>query len=758
MPADPRPCVVITTYARPDGLARLLDDLERELPPGGLDVRVYDDATPSPDPAIAERLRARGWSYRRAAANYGKRGWWRWWNTILDDLRRSEAQRFYVLQDDMRLCERFFERSVGLWSGIDDPRKASLYLHVEESRAALGSRCWTAVPATPAGDVIRTGWVDCGAFMGERTLFDAIGWCLRPVPERRWARDASLSSGVGQQLSLRAHGQRLGLYRVARSLTVCDGGPSLMNAEARRRWSMRTVGFVDGDAAAQQRAVGRPRVFASLATIPRREHGLRHVVERLLPQVDRLGVFLNGHERVPAFLDHDEIDVARSQEHGDRGDAGKFFWAGSTSGYQLVCDDDLDYPDGYVTRLLEGIERHGRRAVVGFHGCLLHDEVTDYHRSRRTLHFTRGLASDTAVHVLGTGVAGYHASAIAVRPSDFASANMADVWLALLGQRQRVPFVCLAHDPEWLRDQPGFREDSLYTRAMRRPRAAGGGPGRETLAVREHRGWALHGAVRTANTPRRRLPQPRPHPPRAPEPALVHVRVQGPAREATLVLPDRDHITEVVRRSGTYYERDLLDAIREHGVTGTFVDVGAHYGNHTTFFGLECGATHVVAIEPSPAAHAGLLATVAANGLQRRVVAHRVAVHPEWRDVTVMALPWRSRPGATTSSNSGRVIVAPSSSTATVAAAPLDAILASVRDIGVVKVDAGRLSAEILSSGLNTLRRERPLVAAEAASPAEREALRAVLVPLAYREIEQRYCWTPTWLWEPCRRVQRSAT
>src|SRR6266536_4621555 len=103
--APARPCVVVTTYARPDGLALLLDDLDREAPEGGLDVRVFDDATPNPDARIEARLSARGWSYRRAATNHGKRGWWRLWNTILDDLRRRPAPVYYVLQDDMRLSE-----------------------------------------------------------------------------------------------------------------------------------------------------------------------------------------------------------------------------------------------------------------------------------------------------------------------------------------------------------------------------------------------------------------------------------------------------------------------------------------------------------------------------------------------------------------------------------------------------------------------------------------------------------------------------
>jgi FkbM family methyltransferase len=210
------------------------------------------------------------------------------------------------------------------------------------------------------------------------------------------------------------------------------------------------------------------------------------------------------------------------------------------------------------------------------------------------------------------------------------------------------------------------------------------------------------------------------------------------------VLPDGDHITDAVRRSGTYYERDLLDAVRARAAGGTFVDVGAHFGNHTAFFGLECGADRVVAIEPSPVAHAGLLETVAENRLDGVVAAHRVAAHPHWRRVAVTRLPWRPR---ARTSNSGRVGVVPAADGDAVAA-PLDEMLDGVDDVRVVKVDAEGLSAEILASGRRMLRRDRPLVAAEAASEAERHALRALLGPLGYREL-QRYCWTPTWLWDP---------
>jgi FkbM family methyltransferase len=745
--------VVVTTYARPDSLGLLLDDLEREAPPGGLDVRVYDDATPNPDPGIEQRVRARGWVYHRAAAHHDKHGWWRWWNTILADLRRVPAPLYYVLQDDMRLCERFFARTAAAWHTIDDPRKASLYLHLSIERSALGDRCWTPVRAMQAGDLVQCGWVDCGAFVCDRRLFDALGWRLHPVSARRWHEQELMSSGVGEQLSVRAHQAGLRMYRVARSYTVHDGSPSLMSAEARKRWPMETVAFVDGDAAARARTRVRPEVFASLASVPVRERGLQQVVAALLPQVDFLGVFLNDYPRVPRFLEDERIVVAQSQEHGVRGDAGKFFWAGTTRGYHLVGDDDLRYPSDYVERLVAGIERHGRRAVVGFHGGVLHDQVDDYYASRRLLHFSQPLAADTPVHVLGTGVAGYHVSAIGLRAADFETPNMADIWLALVGQRRAVPFVCLRRSAGWLTELPGLHAGSIYVR----DRARNGAESHATRAVRANGAWQLHAPARDVVSDARRVARPtRLQPPRRPPSRrpLVRVRVSGPEHSATLVLPDRDHITEAIRQSGTYYERDLLDAIRARARRGVFVDVGAHFGNHTTFFGLECGADVVVAVEPNPHAFAGLLETVAENGLENVVVAHRVAAHPSWRSVAVTTLPWRPRDGTRVRSNSGRVGVAPVAGGGT-PAAPLDEILASVERVDVVKVDAEGLGSDILFSARRVLRRDRPLVAAEAASAGERRALRAILSPLGYREVG-RYCWTPTWLWEPAPEEIRS--
>lgn len=198
-------------------------------------------------------------------------------------------------------------------------------------------------------------------------------------------------------------------------------------------------------------------VTATLASIPEREANLHTVVECLLPQVDRLAVYLNGYGPVPRWLRRDRVLVHQSEheEAGDLGDAGKFF-AVPPPGYHLVCDDDLVYPPDYAARMIGGVERYGRRAVVTLHGKRF-DRMPagSYYRgwssNYRCLDEVR---EDVPVHVPGTGCMAYHTSAVRFAREDFPRPNMADIWVARKCQAEAVPVFCLAHGAGWLRQLP----------------------------------------------------------------------------------------------------------------------------------------------------------------------------------------------------------------------------------------------------------------------------------------------------------------
>jgi len=203
--------------------------------------------------------------------------------------------------------------------------------------------------------------------------------------------------------------------------------------------------------------------FAGLAAIPSRELALKRVVSSLVHQVDQLGVYLNGWDYIPDFLNHSKIVVAMSQNHGDLGDAGKFFWINDFEGYYFSCDDDLVYPDDYTQRIIEKIKYYDYKAVVGWHGSVVSDSFKDYYdpKDRRVFSYSAGRPFDLDVHILGTGVLGFHSSTIKVSLQDFEKPNMADIFFARLGQEQKVKFVVMEHKSKEIETIEEFQEDSI---------------------------------------------------------------------------------------------------------------------------------------------------------------------------------------------------------------------------------------------------------------------------------------------------------
>lgn len=197
-----------------------------------------------------------------------------------------------------------------------------------------------------------------------------------------------------------------------------------------------------------------PRVTASMASIPAREKELERAVLSLIYQVDHLNVYLNGYPKIPSFLKNDKITVATSQEHGDLGDAGKFFWADKVQGVHLTCDDDIIYPHNYVLSMLHGLEKHKWKAAVSHHGRVLPESPKGYYREHEVMWHCARDSDGGVANVLGTGVLAYHTEFVQPTLEDFQKPNMADVWFGLYCQRNEIPCVCLPHTTKWLQIQP----------------------------------------------------------------------------------------------------------------------------------------------------------------------------------------------------------------------------------------------------------------------------------------------------------------
>jgi FkbM family methyltransferase len=201
-------------------------------------------------------------------------------------------------------------------------------------------------------------------------------------------------------------------------------------------------------------------VTAAMATYPGRRHILPAVMDTLLPQVERLFVYLNNYDDVPDFIRRHpqrERIVFILDPASQKRAAAKFYWLDMIQGFHLICDDDILYPPDYSVRMVEAIERTGRRGIVGVHGVLFKPIIEDARTSRLKLFkFADGLPVDTPVHFLGTGTVGLHADVLErMDVSRFQAYPIAnDEILAVSAKNARVPMVCIGRPDHWLTPHP----------------------------------------------------------------------------------------------------------------------------------------------------------------------------------------------------------------------------------------------------------------------------------------------------------------
>lgn len=193
------------------------------------------------------------------------------------------------------------------------------------------------------------------------------------------------------------------------------------------------------------------KVFVGLASMPARVDSLKQVVAALLPQCGKLGVYLNGYTKVPDFLDHPSIVVARSQDHGDQKDNGKFFFLDSSRlKYYATVDDDIQYPALYISRMLRHLALVGQNDVVGAHGFLLPEEVTSITSNRHAFHFGEAAAFLSPANVLGTGTVMFNLAKWKLKFDEFGQPGMSDIWFAIAAKRRDATLWIVPRPKSWL--------------------------------------------------------------------------------------------------------------------------------------------------------------------------------------------------------------------------------------------------------------------------------------------------------------------
>lgn len=193
-----------------------------------------------------------------------------------------------------------------------------------------------------------------------------------------------------------------------------------------------------------------------MATMPERLNTLERVLTNLHDQVDIIELALNGFKEIPKLLSKFP-KVIPNLTTNEKGDANKYLNVGKyPDDYYFSCDDDILYPKDYVSTYKKAIDKH--QALITIHGSTIPPrKIAGYYKGRTMKAHCLNACEEAVVHIPGSGVSGFHTSFLKLDyPNGFPHANMADIFVGIQCQQQRVRCISIKHGKGWI--QGGLNE------------------------------------------------------------------------------------------------------------------------------------------------------------------------------------------------------------------------------------------------------------------------------------------------------------
>jgi len=225
-------CVIITTYNRPKMLSNLLDNIEKEKKNYNILILVFDDGS-------TEKYTINNKNVKKISLfpNNGKKKYYKVFNTTFNLIKKIDSEYFIYLPDDITLINNFFDRSKDTFNSIADPNKICLSLLTD---GRVNRTNWVNFKTQDMGFYYRTQWNDL-CFISKRNFFESLNYKIDEIPLSRWDRNPNLSSGVGQQISLRLNERGYGMYHTKESFVIHGSHESKMNYHERLNTNLTTI-------------------------------------------------------------------------------------------------------------------------------------------------------------------------------------------------------------------------------------------------------------------------------------------------------------------------------------------------------------------------------------------------------------------------------------------------------------------------------------------------------------------------------------
>ncbi len=197
--------------------------------------------------------------------------------------------------------------------------------------------------------------------------------------------------------------------------------------------------------------------------MPSRSATAPHAIASILPQVDRLWLFLDCFDETPPYASDERIRVVRSQDAGDLRANGKFvaLLLEEEPFTFFGCDDDIEYPVDYCSRLCSSLDRYGD-VVVGVHAAVLRVPPNSYARDLKVLHRRSRQDRVAGVDLLGSDSVAFHSATLEFDVRRWPDVNMVDLSFALEARRRAIPLVMVDRPAHWLRALAENQDDSIW--------------------------------------------------------------------------------------------------------------------------------------------------------------------------------------------------------------------------------------------------------------------------------------------------------
>lgn len=190
-------------------------------------------------------------------------------------------------------------------------------------------------------------------------------------------------------------------------------------------------------------------ITAQLATIPERENILIHVINSLLPQVDKLNIMLNGWTYTPP-IKNKKLNFVHLDN--SKGDAAKFYRLKDVKGYVFSCDDDLIYPPDYVKTMTKKLQEHENGVILTNHGRIMNEKPVrnSYTDRKEAFHCLKDVNQEVFLDIGGTGAMAWHSYSFFPDYDKINKKNMADIWVAKFASEQNIKILLNSHSEGWI--------------------------------------------------------------------------------------------------------------------------------------------------------------------------------------------------------------------------------------------------------------------------------------------------------------------